>query len=133
MISKDALRRIEDQAIDKFVAEGMSSKIGDDQLTGEIPLWTDADKYHMVDAKCTLPEDVIKDWLYGDFNNLVADYVKYLGVDEISDLADSQILNSPIDYFEYCMDVCQDAEDYFWDRRYPDLQQEYFEEHAERI
>ena len=133
MFSEDTLRRIEDQAIDKYIANGMSSKMDDDHLTGEIPLWTDADKYRMVDAECTISGDLIKDWLYEDFTNLVSDYLKYLGVSEMSDLVDTQSIVSPIEYFEYCMDICQEVEDYFWDSVYPDRQQEYFEEYAERI
>jgi hypothetical protein len=132
MISEEALRRIEDQALDQFVSSGMSSKIQDDKLSGEIPEWTDADDYHMVAAECTIPAETIKEWLYGDFTLVLEKFLSDNGVIKISELTDPTEYNSPIEYFEYCMGLYREAEDYFWDRIYPELQDSYFEDHAEK-
>lgn len=133
MLTPDALERIEEQAMEKFASEGMSSKINDDHLTGDIPERVDVDRYRYVAAECTLPEDVIKEWLYGDFVTVVEKYLKSQGVSDIRDLVSEEDISSPFTYFDACMDVCQEAEYYFWDEEYPELQQQYFEEHAEKI
>ena len=133
MLSVDAKERIEDKALDKFIENGRMSKISDDVITGEIPEWTDADRYHMVDAKCVISGDVIKEWLYDDFNTIVEKYLKDAGFNSISEMSHEQMFYSPIEYFEYCMDLYQEIEDYFWDQIYPELQQSYFEDHAEKI
>jgi hypothetical protein len=31
------------------------------------------------------------------------------------------------------MDIYQEVEDYFWEQVYPELQQNYFEDHAEKV
>jgi len=132
MISADAMERIEEQAFNKFVDVGKASRIEDDFVEGEIPVWTDADDYYMTSAKCTIPGAVIKDWLYDDFRTNVEKYLHACGYRAISNMVDPNDIPSPIYYFEYCMDIYDDIVDYFWDYIYPDKQQQYFEDHAER-
>ena len=133
MLSPDAKERIEDKALDKFVENGRTSKISDVQIFGEIPEWSDADRYNMVDAECTIPGEIIKEWLYDDFNTIIEKYLKVTNYNSISEMSHEQMFYSPIEYFEYCMDLYQEIEDYFWDQIYPELQQSYFEDHAEKI
>lgn len=133
MISESAMRSIEEKALDRFAENGRMSKMSDDSIVGQIPEWTDADRYRMVDAECIIPGDVIKDWLYDDFSTVVEKYLKTIGQKEIGDNAPEDVKLSPITYFEYCMDIYQEVEDYFWDQIYPELQQNYFEDHAEKV
>ena len=51
--------------------------------------------------------------------------------DDYKDPLNPAMFNNTFDCFDYCMDLCKDIEDYFWDSLYPDIQQTYFEEHAE--
>lgn len=134
MLSTDAMERIEEQAFNKYVENGMATRMDDDIVEGEIPVWTDADDYYMAPAKCTIPGDTIKDWLYDDFRTVVEKYFKVYGVDSIHELPELEYYDpiSPIDYFECCMEMYEGIEDYFWYNIYPDKQQEYFEKHAER-
>lgn len=134
MISPDAMERIEEQAFEKYVENGMATRMGDDHLTGEIPVWRDADDSYMVPAECTIPGDLIKDWLYDDFRAIVERYLKIHSAESIHELPQLERYDpvSPIDYFECCMEMYEEIEDYFWYNIYPDKQQEYFEAHAER-
>lgn len=132
MLTLGAMERIEEQAFEKFVENGKMSSVEDDDLVGEIPDWYDADAYHMVRGECTIPGDVIKDWLYDDFRTIVEYYLKSCGYHDISDTINPQEIPSITYYFEYCMDFYQNVEDYFWEHRYPDLRDAYFEKHARK-
>ena len=132
MLSTDAMERIAEQAFNKFVDVGKASRIEDDFVEGEIPVWTDVDDYYMTSAKCTIPGDVIKDWLYDDFRTNVEKYLRACGYRAINDMINPNDIPSPIYYFEYCMDFYQNVEDYFWEHRYPDLRDAYFEKHARK-
>ena len=132
MLSKETVQQIFNQALDKYASNGMGSKMYDDTLSGTIPVWDDVDKYHYEQATCTIPGDVIKDRLYGDFNSVADKYLAALQQsDDYKDPLNPAMFNNTFDCFDYCMDLCKDIEDYFWDSLYPDIQQTYFEEHAE--
>lgn len=132
MLYKDEFEPIEDSALNEFV-ETHEDDVEDYEMYDKLPHWYDADSYYLVDAECTIPAHVISSWLYDDFYDKVEYYLRFKGVKSISELASDSDIESEESYYNFCLDIYQQTEDYWFEHHFPDLCEDYFYNHAEEI
>lgn len=131
MLSHSDIQLIEDEAVESFVSKGLDTHFEDEIVDGYVPYWYDVDKYKMAPASCTVPGDIISDWIYGDFWSIIDKYLKTQDAKNFYDLADTSDLQDSNTYMEFCLDQCQNAEDMFWEFEYQKLCLNYLQEHGE--
>lgn len=130
-MTSDELRLIEDNAYSYYVDYIRSLEYKGETLHGEAPKWTDVDRYYMSAATCYLPGKIIKLWITDGLWDALQDYLESKGVENMSDLATEEDMSSESNYSDFCAGIVSDAADYWWDEVYPQLCDDYFEEHAE--
>lgn len=132
MVNLTDIESIENEAIDTYLND-IDTVFSDELLEGTINVRRDVDDYYEAEGRCLLSGDIIKDWLCGDFWTRLDQYLKSKDAACLYDIAPHEATKSDLSYFNYCLDVCQDVEDYFWDEIYPELCEEYFQKHAEQV
>lgn len=132
MLNKADFERIEDSAVNEFINTN-SEEVEDYEMYDKLPHWDDADSYHLVNAECIIPSYVISSWLYDDFYDKIEQYLSSEGVKDISELASPEDLISEESYYNFCLDICQLSEDYWYEHYFDDLCEDYFYEHATEL
>jgi len=133
MLTPEELSIIEENAVDNYLEDisNNDSDFSDEELRGDIPNWYDADSYRLAAAKCILPGEVIQQWLYeSDFVDM---YLKTKDARSISECILDSDKEDPDTFYQACIDVCDDAKNYWFNTYYPDKCDEYFDKNAEPI
>lgn len=130
MLSFSDIQLIEDEAVSQYVSQGLSKTFDDEIVDGDVPKWSDVDRYYMVPASCTVPGNIISDWAYGDFWSIVDKYLRSQDAKNFYDLATPSDIENTESYMDFCLEQCQNAEDMFWDYDYDKKCLEYLLDHA---
>ena len=110
---------IDEQSYEDYINQ---RQFEDEYLEGTIDIQTDVDDFRTVAAECTIPGEVIQEWLNDNLINIV---------DKMTNTPTPEDLASESAYYDYCMKLYSLAEDIWYDTYYPDLCEEYFQENAD--
>lgn len=133
MLTKDGMAKVEDEACEYYINKYIKPRtITDEVLRGDVPKWVDVDRYYMVPGKCEISGKKIKERLIDQiWDVFTVDYPKSQGVSQVSDLARDEELQDHDSYFDFCIDILFEADDYWFGEIYPEWCDAYFEENAE--
>jgi len=129
MLSFSDIPIVEEDAVEQFVSEGLKRKFDDEIVEGDVPKRVDVDRYRMVPISCTVPGELIKDWIFGDFWGKVEKYLKYQDAESFYDLASPEDLEDTATYTDFCIEQCEHIEDLFWDYTFQEKCLEYLQEY----
>lgn len=127
------LQHIEDNAIRKFTGNLNVKDFNDDTIRDYLDVRVDVDKYVKRLFECTIGASTILEWVQDDFSTILESYLRSKHAHHMFDLASSQDLDNSNSYFDFCLDICQEALDYWLDHGYQDRAWEHFRYYAEEV
>lgn len=127
------LQSIENNAAQKFTDNLSTRDFSDDTIRDYLDVRVGVDKYVKRLFECTIDASTILEWAQDDFTAVLESYLRAKHAHTMFDLASSQDLDNSDSYFDFCLDICQEALDYWLDHGYQDRAWEYFRYYAEEV
>ena len=133
MLTPTQIEDIEYEIINDYLHDLYANTYSSERITGDLAIRTDVDDYDIVPGVCNIPGRVIKEWVTGNFDTLIEEYLWKSGKKTtISDLAEPKDLVDRESFIDFLMDQLDNIEEYFWSSdMYSEFCKEYFEEYAE--